>query len=274
MFTWSEAQTRWVKEKSYKRSLKSDLSHFKWILVHCNQHSIDLNSISPAFISKLVDKKRAGGASEATINRMLALIKSVLRLAKNEWQWVDRTPHIKLKKEANRGLRWLTKEEFNIFLEAIPEHWKPICTFAVMTGLRKANIKNLKWNQVDFERKLLIIPANQFKSDKIHSIPLNETALSILESQNRNTEFVFLNANHQPLGAFPKLKTWRNSIKRANLPYFKFHDLRHTWASWHIQSGTTLQELYELGGWSSYELVLRYAHLSRDHLKKASENIV
>lgn len=54
---------------------------------------------------------------------------------------------------------------------------------------------------------------------------------------------------------------------------FRWHDLRHTWASWHVQNGTSLQELQQLGGWSSYEMVLRYAHLSSDHLKEAASRV-
>jgi|SRR5688572_5874269 len=58
---------------------------------------------------------------------------------------------------------------------------------------------------------------------------------------------------------------WERSPRRAGIEDFLFHDLRHTWASWHVMSGTSLQELMELGGWKSYEMVLRYAHLAPEH---------
>ena len=60
---------------------------------------------------------------------------------------------------------------------------------------------------------------------------------------------------------------------RAGIKDFRWHDLRHTWASWHVQSGTSLHELQQLGGWSDYDTVLRYAHLSSDHLQKAAERV-
>jgi integrase len=66
---------------------------------------------------------------------------------------------------------------------------------------------------------------------------------------------------------------WEHSLRRAGIENFRFHDLRHTWASWHVMSGTSLQELMELGGWKSYEMVLRYAHLAPDHLKDAARRI-
>jgi integrase len=66
---------------------------------------------------------------------------------------------------------------------------------------------------------------------------------------------------------------WERSLRRAGIENFRFHDLRHTWASWHVMSGTRLQELMELGGWKSFEMVLRYAHLAPEHLKDAASRI-
>ncbi|OGT39693.1 MAG: hypothetical protein A3F12_01635 [Gammaproteobacteria bacterium RIFCSPHIGHO2_12_FULL_38_14] len=68
-------------------------------------------------------------------------------------------------------------------------------------------------------------------------------------------------------------KAWRKALKRAGITSFRWHDLRHTWASWHVQNGTSLQELQHLGAWSSFNMVLRYAHLSSQHLKNAAMRI-
>lgn len=68
-------------------------------------------------------------------------------------------------------------------------------------------------------------------------------------------------------------KAWYNALKRAGIENFRWHDLRHTWASWHVQKGTSLQELLELGGWSSYEMVLRYAHFAGDHLRDTADKV-
>ena len=65
-------------------------------------------------------------------------------------------------------------------------------------------------------------------------------------------------------------KVWAAALRRVDIHDVRWHDLRHTWASWHVQRGARLQELQELGGWSSYDMVLRYAHLAADHLKGAA----
>ena len=66
---------------------------------------------------------------------------------------------------------------------------------------------------------------------------------------------------------------FKRALRRVGITDFRFHDLRHTWASWHVTNGTSLQELMELGGWKSYEMVLRYAHLAPDHLSHAAARI-
>jgi len=66
---------------------------------------------------------------------------------------------------------------------------------------------------------------------------------------------------------------WKRALRRVGITDFRFHDLRHNWASWHVTNGTSLQELMELGGWKSYEMVLRYAQLAPDHLRHAAARI-
>jgi integrase len=102
-------------------------------------------------------------------------------------------------------------------------------------------------------------------------IPLNADAVAALEAtrgQHRRWCFTFAGQRiHQSSTAWDKAK------QRAGIEDFRFHDLRHTWASWHVQSGTSLQELMELGGWRSYEMVLRYAHLAPEKLSSVASRI-
>lgn len=96
--------------------------------------------------------------------------------------------------------------------------------------------------------------------------------MSVLTARvEMHPQFVFTYQNN--LIGQCNTKAWRNALKRAGIDNFRWHDLRHTWASWHVQNGTSLQELQLLGGWSSFEMVLRYAHLSSDHLRTAADRI-
>ena len=121
-------------------------------------------------------------------------------------------------------------------------------------------------------RGMAWIHADQSKSRKAIAVPLNADALAVLRSrQGKHPVFAFTYKG-RPV-ARTTTKAWAVALDRAGIEDFRWHDLRHTWASWHVQNGTRLQELQELGGWSSYEMVMRYAHLAADHLKGAASRI-
>jgi integrase len=109
------------------------------------------------------------------------------------------------------------------------------------------------------------------KNGEGRGIPLNKDAVLALRSVQANHPrwcFTFGGVHLKSIG-----KAWKRALARAGISGFRFHDLRHTWASWHVMSGTTLQELMELGGWKSCEMVLRYAHLAPEHLSTAAARI-
>ena len=114
------------------------------------------------------------------------------------------------------------------------------------------------------KRHALIHP-DQAKTKKAIPVPLNETAVSVIRKQiGKHLHFVFTYQGKRITQC--NTKAWRKALKKAGIANFRWHDLRHTWVSWHVQNGTSLQELQQLGGWTSFEMVLRYAHLSSDHL--------
>jgi integrase len=97
------------------------------------------------------------------------------------------------------------------------------------------------------------------------------TPPSLRKQLFKHSEFVFTYKG-EPIKQC-NTKAWKKALSRAGIENFRWHDLRHTWASWHVQNGTSLQELQQLGGWSSFKMVLRYAHLNSDQLKRAAERI-
>jgi len=109
------------------------------------------------------------------------------------------------------------------------------------------------------------------KNGEGRGIPLNNDAvLALRQVQGVHERFCFTYKGKRmtAIGS-----SWRRTLKRAGIDNFRFHDLRHTWASWHVMNGTSLQELMELGGWKPYEMVLRYAHLAPEHLANAAQRI-
>ncbi len=111
----------------------------------------------------------------------------------------------------------------------------------------------------------------QAKGNKSISVPLNDDALSAIRSQiGIHEKFVFT-FRGKPIEQI-STKAWRNALKRAGISDFRWHDLRHTWASWHVQNGTPLHILKELGGWADLKMVLRYAHLGSEHLASYANN--
>ena len=138
-------------------------------------------------------------------------------------------------------------------------------SFTLSTGLRHANVTGLKWEQVDLNRQLAWVHPDQAKARKVIGVPLNETAMQILRAQQgRHPEFVFTYKGKPVFQV--STRAWYNALQRAGIENFRFHDLRHCWATLHIQCGTPLFALQELAGWETEKMVRRYAHLSAGHL--------
>jgi integrase len=267
---WNDAVLRWCEESQHKRSLHCDKSNLRWLDQFLN--GVLLTDVTRDRVEHIAQVKEKGGATPATVNRVLALVRSMLRKAEREWEWIDRAPTVRMRKENNKRIRWLTSKETECLKNELPEHLADAMEFALHTGLRESNISSLEWSQINFDRCHAFIPAEKSKSGLAIAVPLNSQAMAVVEKQiGRHSLFVFSYIG-RPIRWF-NTRAWRKALVRAGISDFKWHDLRHTWASWHVQNGTSLQELQQLGGWASFEMVLRYAHLSSNHLKNAAERI-
>ncbi len=137
--------------------------------------------------------------------------------------------------------------------------------FSLETGLRQSYVTGLQWSQIDLTRRCAWIHPDQTKDKRAIAVPLSKTAMVLIREQvGSHSQYVFTYFG-KPVKEV-NTKAWRNSLKRAGIKDFRWHDLRHPWASWHVQAGTPLHVLQELGGWESVEMVRRYAHLSSEHL--------
>lgn len=176
-------------------------------------------------------------------------------------------------KKAPKGrIRWLTAEEWTALRAAMPAHWQPMADLAIATGLRQSNVFWLEWAQVDLTRRKAWIHPDDAKGREPIGIPLSDAAVAVLERQRgKSAVWVFPMADGNPL---PKLKTrdWKETVKAADIAYCTWHDLRHTWATWHIMGGTPLEVLQRLGGWKDLRMVLRYAHLAESFVDRYAGN--
>ena len=268
--TWTDAVIRWLEESSHKRSLETDRYHLAWLDKYLrNVKLIDIDRDLIESIAKIKEKTKV---SLTTVNRMLELIRAILNRAKKEWGWLKNTPSIRFRKIENKRIRWLTKKEANRLLKELPPHLEAMAAFTLATGLRESNVTRLQWKQVDLNKKHALIHADESKSKRPIPVPLNKQAIAILKDQIGKSPTYVFTYQGQPVSRCNN-HAWRKALIRAEIDNFRWHDLRHTWASWHVQHGTPLHELQQLGGWANYEMVLRYAHLSSEHLIKAAERV-
>lgn len=265
--TWDEACVRWIEEMSHKKSLSDDMTKIKKLPQFRGKLLTDLTR---QYIGDVVAKL---SGSNATKNRYLAFVRSVLNKCADEWEWLDKAPKLKMYKEPKRRIRWLKPYEIERLLDELPEYMQDLVIFSLCTGLRKSNVIGLKWSQIDLKRRVAWYYADETKSGRELGCALNDTAMSIIEKNlNRHREYVFLNSKGRPVKAISH-RMWSVALKRAGISNFRWHDLRHTWASWLVQSGVSLAALQEMGGWESIEMVQRYAHLSSEHLHSDASKI-
>lgn len=261
--SWNDAVVRWLKETAHKATHEDDKAKLRWLDPHLNGKPLD--TINRAMIDSITQAKLATGAANATVNRTLALVRAILRRSEREWEWLERSPAVRLLKEPTKRVRYLTRPEADRLLAALPPHLSDMARFALATGLRAANITGMRWDQVDLERRMAWVHPDQAKARRAIPVPLNGEAVSVLQEQRGKHREVVFTFRGEPVTA-TTTKAWYSAVKRAGVHPLRFHDLRHTFASWHVQQGTPLSVLQELGGWQSPSMVQRYAHLGAEHL--------
>lgn len=251
--TLNDALKLWLKQSPRSRNEKNAITLL--LSLYPNRPISEITGTD--ILDALADK------GPAHANRIASIVRAALNLAKG--RLVDTVPKIPKRKVPASRIRWLTYDEWQRLDRQLPPHLQAMARFAVSTGLRKSNVVNLKWRDVDLSRKLAWVHPDEAKAGKAISVPLSDMAMDAIKSQSgKHQTYVFSYAGKK----IGEIKTgWHSALKRAGIENFKWHDLRHTWASWHVQNGTPLAVLKELGGWSDMSMVMRYSHLSPDHVK-------
>ena len=218
------------------------------------------------------------GKSIATCNRYVSVIKASFTKA-YEWGFIDeeRLKIVrrvkKLKGEVSR-LRFLSKEEIEALLANCEPHLYPIVFMALNTGMRKSEILNLKWSNIDLKHDLILL--EKTKNGERREIPINQALkrvlLDLFTKRRLDTDYVFINPETGKRYTNIK-RSFRTACKKAGIRDFRFHDLRHTFASQLVMSGVDLKTVQELLGHKDISMTLRYSHLSQAHKKEAVKTL-
>lgn len=211
---------------------------------------------------------------EARVNREMAVLKHILNKAV-EWQLLSVGPFGKgaslLFKENNHRLRFLSEEEVEALLKASSPHLRPIVETALHTGMRSGELLTLKWEQVHNG----FIYLKDTKGNKSRQISVNDRLsrvfLELRQRHHLKSFYVFCGSDGKNFGSVKK--SFATACTKAGIEDFRFHDLRHTFASPLVMLGVSLKVVQELLGHPDIKLTMRYAHLAPGHLKEAVNSL-
>ncbi len=225
-----------------------------------------INAITPFMVQEMRNKIKET-RSIATANRYHAILKSIFNRAK-EWRlFYGENPAaaIKVEREIPNRLRYLSKDEITTFLGACSPRLLPVVAVALLTGMRRGEILNLKWEDIDLEQRIIYL--TETKSGVPREIPMMNKLYDLLMPIRKVSGIVF---------DIPKITLRRHfdaALKQAGIAKFRFHDLRHTFASHFVMVTHDLYTLQRILGHSTPLLTQRYAHLSNRHLRANMERL-
>lgn len=232
-----------------------------------------LLEISAREISEYKLKRRTAGAAPRTIQYELGLMSHAYKIAIKDWEWVTENPVSKVSRDPvrNKIERWLSDEEEKQLLLASPAWLREIVIFAIHTGFRMSEILDLKWHQVDLERRVVTI--SEQKNGRVDTLPLDKTIVVLLQCKKGKAsgQLVFSTKKGTRILNRNLFRAFRNACMRARIERFRFHDLRHTFATRLVQSGVDLYKVQKLGRWRTLSMVDRYAHHWPESLRSGIE---
>lgn len=295
----------WV--EAHHKASKATLTHY----VHFSHFAeTPLNQFNGLLFEEWKTARLKSGIKSSTINRNLSMIRSLFSKAV-EWNIIPSHPMAKvklLKVDTNPVVRFLSETEYTRLIKSLDEreeriraernsanlwrqkrsytplpaledvvfadHLKPMVLLSLNTGLRWGELSKLTWGDVDLNKKFLSVAGKNAKSSSTRHIPLNSVTIELLTAwriQQHTEQFVFPNKDGN---AFDNLdKSWASVLEAAQISSFRWHDMRHTFASYLVMAGVDLNTVRELMGHSSIKMTLRYAHLAPEHKAEALKKL-
>lgn len=267
--SWKEAADRWL--RTSKRERRRDREFLVWLEPEIGSDAI-ADVADPSNLDKIRRLGDSEGWSPSTVDRMMRTVRSILRSCWKRKE-IDQ-PYVPMHGEPEPEPRFLTQGQFRRLCAELPIHLNLAARFAVLTLLRKTAQTRLTWDRVDIERRWAWIKGERTKTGKPFGVALSDESIEILRECSRwwsDGDRVF-QYDGKPIANF-RTGAFLKAAKRAGLEGLRWHDLRHTGASWAVQNGVTLQQLMELGNWKSYRSVLIYAHLAPANTAAAAQTV-
>ncbi len=251
--------------KINKRSWTRDETSLKWLLSHFG--NLLLSKITPKHIEDY-KKARLEKVKPSTINRELMTLSHIFTIAEKFRKFDGKNPvkEVKYFQEKQYVIKVLDREEIRRLVEASSGYLREMIILALNTGMRKGEILNLRWNDIDFTEHYIYI--KETKSNKTKKVPMNGIVSGVLKSMERKGSFVFQNSKTDTRFR-DFFRSFKTACRKAGVPDLRFHDLRHTAATLMVMGGVDLVTVKEILGHSKIEMTMRYAHPTPENKRRA-----
>ncbi|HEX7318877.1 MAG TPA: site-specific integrase [bacterium] len=254
--------------KAY-RSYRRDLSSLKQMLRTFGGKPV---AAITAYEFEQYKNLRRQDVSPASVNREISCVKHMFNKAV-QWGYLNNNPlRLVMKfKEPPGRVRYLNEEEINRLIAACNGHVRSMVIMALNTGMRRGEILNLKWGDVDLRNRVIV--CRRTKNNETRMIPVNDVLYAEIRAMGPQMaeQYVFCNEDGKP---FTTIQTgFEAAMRRAGIKDFRFHDLRHVFGSRLVMAGVDIRSVQELLGHKDIKMTMRYSHLSNAHLREAVKRL-
>lgn len=271
-YTFSQLAEEYSKWCERQRSFRSKRGFINQLIEPFG--NIPLRHFTTKLIEQYQTDRLQKGNKPATVNRLIATLKHCIHKG---YQWemlseetLKRIRQVKLLEENNRRLRYLSKEECQTLINTCQGNTKAIVITALNTGMRKGEILNLRWDNVDLKHGFILLNQDQTKNSERKELPINDTLRGVLQGLTRRLDIPYVFYGNATAKPYQDVKrSFHTALRRAGIKDFHFHDLRHTFASHLIMAGVDITTVSRLLGHKSLTMTLRYSHLAPSHMAKA-----
>lgn len=269
---FEEGAVRFLRESEGQRDYSTKVRHIVWWREQFAGRTLSSLTSEEILDGLPTHRRHKHGKptplTSATKNRYLSTIRRMMNVCAKAG-WLKGVPDLPQFTEPRVRIRWETPDVITNIINNITLPWlRDAAIVAVATGMRESELFGLQPSSINVERRAAWVSHDEAKSARARAVPLNDDAVEIIRRRLKTARQFIFTRDHGDGRRINKhdRRAFQRACKAAGISDFKWHDLRHTWASWHVQAGTPLLVLKELGGWERVEMVQKYAHLAPSHL--------